>query len=112
MFARDYLKGQAKNNKSPFNFIDMLVKQPWSSEWKTNCRSRIKGCDGVIVLLSKNTSKADGARWKMKCAIEEGIPILGIHIRNNDKGTIPSELRGKRVIKWTWSGIANLINTL
>jgi hypothetical protein len=48
---RDLLKGQAKNNKSPFEFIDMSLKEPFDEKWKTQCRSRIKGCDGVIALF-------------------------------------------------------------
>lgn len=44
---RDLLVGQGKNEKTPFSFIDMSVKEPWDSAWKTNCRTKIKGCDGV-----------------------------------------------------------------
>ena len=36
---RDLLVGQAKNNKSPFDFVDMSVKEPWDDNWKTRCRS-------------------------------------------------------------------------
>ncbi len=28
---RDFLVGQAKNEKSPFEFVDMSVKKPWES---------------------------------------------------------------------------------
>ena len=48
---RDFLVGQARNVNSPFEFVDMSVKQPWDSHWKTNCRTKIKGCD-VPLLLS------------------------------------------------------------
>ena len=44
---RDLLVGQSRNDNCPFEFIDMSVKQPWDSAWKTNCRTKIKGCDGV-----------------------------------------------------------------
>lgn len=43
--SRDFLVGQAKSAKSPFEFVDMSVKQPWDSAWKTNCRTKIKGCE-------------------------------------------------------------------
>ena len=109
---RDFLKGQAKNAKSPFDFVDMSVKEPWDEKWKTNCRTKIKGCDGLIALLSKKTWNADGAKWEMKCAKEEGIPMLGVHIHKDDKGAIPSELAGKKVIEWTWDGIAKFIDSL
>lgn len=76
---RDFLKGQAKNENSPFEFVDMSVKKPWDSQWKTNCRTRIKGCDGVISIVTKNTKNADGQIWEMKCAKDENIPIVGIY---------------------------------
>ena len=81
---RDLLKGQAKNENSPFNFTDMSVKEPWDEKWKTNCRIKIKGCDGVIVLLSKNIKKADGALWEINCAKEEKIPLIGLYIHSDD----------------------------
>jgi hypothetical protein len=68
---RDFLAGRAKNEKSSFEFVNMSVLEPWDSQWKSNCRTRIKGCDGMIALLSKNTAKADGALWEVKCAKEE-----------------------------------------
>jgi len=109
---RDMLKGQARNDRSPFEFVDMSVKEPWDSQWKTRCRAKIKGCDGVIALLSKRTWNADGARWELKCAIEEGIPIIGVHIHKDDKGAIPPELKGKKVIEWTWAGIKQFLDSL
>lgn len=109
---RDLLKGQAKNGNSPFDFIDMSVKEPFDEKWKTQCRTRIKGCDGLIALLSKKTWNADGARWEMKCAVEEGIPVLGVHIHKDDKGAIPPELKGQKVIEWTWDGIKKFLDTL
>lgn len=111
-YARNYLVGQARNEKSPFEFVDMSVKEPWSDSWKTRCRTKIKGCNGVIALLSSNTIKATGARWEMKCAIEEGIPIRGMYISEDDICTIPAELLNKRVMHWTWLNIANFINSL
>ena len=111
-YARDFLVQQAKDNRSPFEFTDMSVKEPWDNSWKTRCRERIKGCDGTIALISKKTWNADGAKWEMNCANEEGIPMLGVHIHKDDKGTIPSELSGKRVIEWSWECIADFINSL
>ncbi len=111
-WARDYLVGQAKNNNSPFEFVDMSAKEPWDNSWKTRCRERIKQCDGAIALLSKRTRLADGAKWEMQCAIDESIPIIGVHAESDDKGQIPSELEGKRVINWTWEGIKNFLDRI
>ena len=43
--SRDFLVQQAKNDRSPFEFVDMSVKEPWDDSWKARCRTRIKGCD-------------------------------------------------------------------
>ena len=110
---RNDLVNQARKSHSPFDFIDMSVKKKWNqSEWKDRCRTKIKGCDGVIALLSKNTHKASGARWEIKCAREEGVKIIGMHIFKNNKGAIPIELNGKKVIEWNWDNLERFINNL
>lgn len=109
---RDFLVGQMRLQDSPIDFVDFSVKEPWDEKWKTNCRTKIKGCEGLIALISKKTWNATGARWEMKCADEEGIPMLGVHIHADDKGAIPPELVGHKVIEWTWDGIKNFLNRL
>jgi len=108
---RDLLRGQSKLGGSAIDYTDMSVKEPWDSAWKTKCRQRIRGCDGFIALLSGNVRGADGARWEIKCAVEEGTPILGVHIFKDDDYK-PPEIQGKRVIRWTQDGIGNWINSL
>jgi nucleoside 2-deoxyribosyltransferase len=54
---RDYLVEQARKKHSPFDFIDMSVKKELNqNEWKDRCITKIKKCDVVIALLSKNTN--------------------------------------------------------
>ena len=109
---RNFLVDQAKKENSPFEFIDMSVKKAWKqSEWQRRCRTKIKRCDGVIVLLSKNTYHANGVRWEMKCANEEKVKMIGMHIKKNDKGAIPPELNRKRKITWTWENLEKAIKT-
>lgn len=110
---RNLLKGQARNEKSPFDFDDMSAKEPWDEKWKANCRTRIKGCDGVIALVSKQTAKATGALWEIRCAKEERIPIRGVYTTSDDRPTsLPEELSGIRVVTWTWDNIAAFLNSL
>jgi len=110
---RDFLVGQAKNEKSPFEFVDMSVKEPWDSSWKTKCRSRIKSCDGVLIIVTRNTKKAEGQLWEIKCAKEEGIPRRGIWGKDDDHPVpLPSELDGLRIVNWTWINIKNWIDSL
>lgn len=108
---RDFLVGQGKNKKSPFSFVDMSVKEPWSDSWKTRCRTKIKGCDGVIGIITSNTPNADGQLWELKCAYDEGIPVLPIY-GNEDRPTLPDPIKGKRVLIWTWDNISSFLDRL
>ena len=112
---RDFLVGQAKNKKTPFELVDMSVKQPWDSKWKTNCRTKIKGCDGVIAIVTKNTKKADGQLWEVNCAKEENVPvrcIWGSSVEKDRPKTLPSEFAGVRTVNWTWENISNWLDKL
>lgn len=110
---RDFLVGQARNDNSPFEFYDMSVKEPWSEDWKTQCRRKIKGCHGTIALVSKNTITASGARWEVKCSREENVPVLGVYVTTYDRPVwLPEEFNGVRVVDWTWANIKNFIDRL
>jgi len=111
-WARDYLVGQGKNTKTPIDFKDMSIPKPFDSRWKAQCREIMKNCDGAIALLSTHTRAAEGARWEMQCANDERVPMIGVHTQKDNKGSIPPELAGKRVIEWTWDGIASWVNSL
>ena len=96
---RNLLVGQGKNDDTPFEFVDMSVKQPWDSAWKTKCRTKIKGCDGIVAIVTKNTKFATGQLWEIDCAKEEYIPRKGIwgH-KENRPTTLPAELSGVTVV--------------
>lgn len=104
--------GQAKNTKVPYEFIDMSVKGPYDEEWKTNCRTRIKSCDGVFALISKKLKKADGAIWEIKCAKEERIPLIGVYLDGTTLSDIPDELYGVKKVQWTWGNIKEFMESL
>jgi hypothetical protein len=108
---RDLLRGQTLTKNSTFSYTDMSAKRPWDNAWKTNCRTRIKGCDGVIALLSRNSLNADGQKWEIKCAKEEGVPILGVYIHRNDTSS-PAEMNGVRKINWSQDDIGKFIDGL
>jgi hypothetical protein len=111
-FARDNLVYQAKQSHTPFEFTDMSVKTPWDSQWKTNCRQRIRGCQGMIAFISDNTYSADGARWEIKCGYEEGIRVYAVYIHDHGARRIPPELGGRRIYHWTWANITSFLDSL
>jgi len=109
---RDLFIGQARNQRVPYELIDMSVKEPWNNLWKTRCRIKIKSCDGVIVLITKNLKKADGALWEINCAKQELVPMLGVYMSGCGVLDAPQELIRIKKINWTWGGIADFVGSL
>ncbi len=105
---RDFLKGQSLNTKSPFEYVDMSVKEAYETEWKKKVRTRIKRSDGVIVLVSKNSLKSSGQKWEIQCAKEEGKKVLGVWAYKDDRTNIV----GVNTKVWTWDNIKNFIDSL
>lgn len=105
---RDFLKGQSLLTNSPFEYIDMSVKEAYNSDWKAKVRTRIKRSDGVIVLVSKNSLSSSGQKWEIQCAKEEGKRIHGIWAYNDDRTIIA----GVSTKIWTWDNIKNYINSI
>ena len=105
---RDLLKGQSLNTKSPFEYVDMSVKEAYTSEWKERVRTRIRRSDGVIALVSKNSLTSSGQKWEIECAKEEKRPLLGIWVYQGDR----TDLTGVKTVAWTWDAIKNFIESL
>lgn len=112
---RDFLVGQKRNDNIDISFTDYSVKQPWDSQWKTNCRTRIKGCHGVIGIITTNTPKADGQLWELKCGYDESVPTLLIHGYSDASKrltTKPTEISGKTINEWTVANISAFLKGL
>jgi hypothetical protein len=105
---RDFLKGQSLGPRSPYEFIDMSVKEPYDSGWKDRVRTRIRRSDGVIVLVSKNSLSSSGQKWEMQCAKEEGKPIRGIWAYSSDRTVIA----GVSTVAWSDVNISSFIDSL
>jgi len=106
--ARNHLKGQSLNTRSPFDYIDMSVKEPYDSGWKEKVRARIKRSHGVIAMISKHSTNSTGQKWEIQCAKDEGVPVIGIRIRSEDTTSMP----GINTYVWTWANIAKFIDQL
>jgi hypothetical protein len=108
---RTFLSAQAKLEGSPFEFTDMSVKEPWSEDWKSKCRTRIRGCAGAVALISKNTAAATGELWEIQCAYDEKKPVMLMWI-NDERPVLPSLLKDKRINIWSWPNLKSFIEKL
>ena len=105
---RDFLKGQSLNTQSPFDYIDMSVKDAYETGWKDKVRTRIRRSDGVIALVSKNSTNSSGQKWEIQCAREENKKVLGIWAYTDDR-TAHGDVH---TVAWTWDAIKSFIDGL
>ena len=70
------LVGQARLDESPFEIVDMSIKEVIDVKWKDNARRRIKSCDCVIVLCGEHTDTAKGVTAELTITQEEKVPYF------------------------------------
>lgn len=109
--ARNLFTGQRVHSKTPFEFIDMSVKEPYDTDWKNRVRTRVRRSKGVIALISASTPKASGELWEIKCAVEEKRPLLGIWIEDGYR-VKPPGMGSAPCKSWTWDNVAAFIDSL
>ena len=108
---KNLLVGQAKNADSPFEIIDMSIKETIENNWKDNARKRIKGCNVVIVICGEYTNSANGVSAELKIAQEEKIPYFLLWGRTVKTCVKPTAAKGTdKIYEWTWDNLKNLIN--
>lgn len=105
---RDMIKGQSLHTNSPFEYVDMSVKEAYEEEWKKKVRTRILRSHGVLVIVSKNSLTSSGQKWEIQCAKEEKKKMRGIWAYKEDR----TDLAGVNTMVWTWDNIANWIDSL
>jgi hypothetical protein len=108
---RNLFTGQRIHPGTPFEFVDMSVKEPYLTEWKDKVRARIRRSDGVIVLISGSTPKASGQLWEISCAVDEKKKIVGIWIQDGYR-TKPLGMAAVPCKEWTWDNVAAFIDSL
>jgi hypothetical protein len=105
---RDFLKGQSLLTKSPFEYIDMSVKEAYDSGWKERVRTRIRRSDGVVVLVSSNSLASSGQKWEIECSREENKKILAIWAYSDDR----TNLTTVNTKEWSWPAVGSFIDNL
>ena len=104
------LVAQARNDDSPFEIIDMSIKEAIDSNWKYYARRRIKSCDCVIVLCGEYTASAKGVTAELTIAQEEGVPYFLLCGRNDKFIQKPIGARASdKVYNWTWDNLKLLL---
>ncbi len=112
---RDKLVEQISKENGQFACVDMPMKRSWESAWRAETQEKVRGCDGVIGLISESTIRADGQQWELRCAYEARLPVL--LICDQDSYDIPAKhlpdiVKDKEIVLWEWPSIAMFLNRL
>ena len=108
---KNLLVGQARNDDSPFEIIDMYIKEPIPGDWKANARRRIKGCDVVIVLCGRHTNTASGVNAELAIAQEEAVDYFLLSGRSEGENKKPTRAKtSDKMYRWTWDNLKALID--
>ena len=105
---RDMIKGQSLNTRTPFEYVDMSVKEAYDEEWKKKVRTRILRSHGVLALVSKNSLASSGQKWEIQCAKDERRPLKGMWAYSDDR----TNLAGVSTMVWSWQNLAAWIDGL
>ena len=107
---KNLLVGQSKHPDTDFEIVDMSIKEAIPN-WRERARTRIKGCDVVIVICGEYTYNAMGVAAELNIAREESIPYFLLWGRSEKACTKPpSALAADKVYRWTWDNLKALIN--
>ena len=108
---KNLFSGQAKNSKTPFEISDWSSKQALPQRtWEETIKEKISRCNVMIVLVGKNMASASGVVKEIKMAQEQNVPYFGVYVGGaNSNSILPTGLTPRRVISWTWDGIAQAI---
>lgn len=109
-FLKIALVGQARNEDSPFEFADHSNKEHLAGNWKAKTRSKIKGCDVVIVMCGEKTDQATGVSAELKIAQEEDIPYFLLWGYLGKTCIRPKAANANdKIYKWEWELLKRLI---
>jgi len=108
---KNLLVGQARNDDSPFEITDMSIKASIDDDWKKKARTRIKGCDVVVVICGEYTNSATGVSAELKIAQEEGVSYFLLAGYSDKYCKKPTAAKSTdKMYKWTWENLKKLIN--
>ena len=104
------LVAQSKIDDSPFDIIDMSIKETIDIRWKDNARHRIKTCDCVIVICGEFTDTAKGVSAELSIAQEENVPYFLLKGRKEKEVKKPLGAKTiDKIYKWTWENLKLLL---
>jgi hypothetical protein len=98
-------------SKPTIGFLTLDRKEMELVQYKPIVEKAIRGVNGVMIIVSAQTSKDPLALWEIDCSLSNSIPIVGVDVRRKSEGIVPTNLAGK-MTKYGWEWFAEFFNGL
>jgi len=98
-------------SKPTIDFLTLDRKEMELVQYKPVVEKTIQKVDGVMIIVSAQTSNDPLALWEIDCSLSNCIPIVGVDVRQKYEGTIPTNLVGK-MTRYGWEWFAEFFNGL
>ena len=102
---------QAKLTDTPFEIVDMSIKQELSGDWKEKVRQKIKKVEQVVVICGEYTDTATGVSAEINIAKEEDKPYFLLAGRKDKTCKKPKATDERdKIYNWTWENVRILLS--
>lgn len=112
---KDKLVEQINKARPEVKCVDMPMKKSWESAWKAEVQDTVRGCAGVIGLISESITRADGQQWELRCAFDSGLPVMLIcdsESQDIPAKQLPDMLKEKDIRLWEEPTVSGFLNGL
>ncbi len=108
---KNCLKAQSRREDSPFDIVDMSIKEAIDNNWKYYARRRIRSCDIVVVICGEHTDTANGVSAELEITKEEGIKYFLLKGHSDKTCKKPRASRSSDIMyDWTWDNLKKLFS--
>jgi hypothetical protein len=105
------LRGQAQNENSDLEFIDLSVKEPYESDRADYIRQkiteRINQTSMIVVYLSKDTAQSKWVKWEVEKSIALGKDVMATHSGDQPEGPLPDLAGDPKIKVIPWAQLAD-----
>lgn len=105
------LRAHAKNDKSPIEFNDRSVKEPYESERaeyiKQRLSERINQSSTTVVFASPNTASSQWVQFEVEKSRELGKRVIVTHTGDSPPTNLPTWLRSTDIKIVPWKNLSS-----
>ena len=110
------LRGQTKNEKSPIEFNDWSVGEPFDSERanyiKQKIGERIAQSSLTVVYLSRTTSQSHWVEWEIEESLRREKPVIGVYKGDTPPSKLPDLITRHGIKTVPWAQLSDEISKI